>query len=72
MKYYSRFKGEKEVEELTKERTQFLLERYYTKEFVDDVIDNERGFRLQTIMREIWTETDDGLVPIAGFYGIVG
>lgn len=70
MKYYSQVKGEKEVEELTKERARFLLEGCYIKEAVDDVIDNEKGFRLQTITRDIWTETEDGLVPIPGFYGV--
>ena len=50
----------------------FLLEGCYIKEAVDDVMDNNKGFRLQTMTRVIWTQTDDGLVPIAGFYGIVG
>lgn len=72
MKYFSQVKGEEKIEELTKERARFLLEGCYIKEAVDDVMDNNKGFRLQTMTRVIWTQTDDGLVPIAGFYGIVG
>lgn len=56
MKYLSLVKGETEVEELTKERARFLLENCYYKEFVDDLFDNNKEFRLQTMTREIWTQ----------------
>lgn len=72
MKYLSRVKGEKEIEELSRERARLLLERIYEKDAVDDIFDNDRGFCLQTMTREIWTQTDDGLVPQPGFYGIIG
>lgn len=72
MRYLSTIKGETEVEELSKERARFLLEGWYIKEAVDDIFENNRGFRLQIPTREIWTKTDDGLVPMPGYYGIVG
>lgn len=72
MKYLSIIRGEKQVEEISKDRARFLLEGAYEKEAVNDIFDNNRSFRLQTMTRDIWTQTDDGLVPIAGFYGIVG
>ena len=69
MKYYSQVKGEKEVEELTKERTRELLARCYKEEAVNDWIDNEKAFRIQTMFRTIWTD-NNGLVPMPGFFGI--
>lgn len=72
IKYKSIVHGENDVEELTKERTRFLLKGCYKEEAVDDLIDNEKGFYLRTMTRDIWTETEDGLVPLPGFYGVVG
>ena len=72
MKYLSMVKGEHDVEELTEERARFLLEGCYVKEAVDDLFENKREFQLMTMTRIIWTENDKGLVPMAGFLGIVG
>ena len=72
MRYFSIFKGESAVEELSKERAKVLLERCYLQNFVDDIFDNDRSFRLETMFRTIWTQTDDGLVPMAGFIGVCG
>ena len=58
------------IEELTTERTRFLLKGCYKEGAVDDIIDNGKRFRLKTMTREIWTEAEDGLVPIPGFYGV--
>ena len=58
------------MEELSKERARFLLEGCYIKEHVDDVMDNEKAFRLRTMTRDIWTKTDSGMVPMNGFYGV--
>lgn len=69
MRYLSTIKGESQVEELTKERTRFLLANCYKEEFVNDIIDNEKAFRLQTMTRVIWTN-ENGLVPMAGFIGV--
>lgn len=71
MKYMSMVKGETQVEEITEERARFLIENCYIKEFVDDLFDNHRCFRLQTMTRTIWTKTDDGLVPMPGFLGVI-
>lgn len=57
------------AEDLTKEQARSILEGSYKKAFVKDIIDNEKGFRLHTPTRIIWTEKD-GLVPVAGFYGV--
>lgn len=72
MKYLSKVFGEDVVEELTKERARFLLEGCYKKEAVDDIFENGKAFRLETMTRIIWTKNDDGQVPMPGFYGIVG
>lgn len=72
MHYLSQMHGEDTVEELTKEQVFCKLDGYYKRKFVKEILDKEQGFRLFTPYRIIWTQTDDGLVPIAGFYGTVG
>lgn len=72
MHYLSRMHGEEAVEELTKEQVFCKLDGHYKRKFVKDLIDNEKSFRLFTPYREIWTKTDEGLVPMPGFYGTVG
>lgn len=39
---------------------------------LDDIFDNDRGFRLETSYSVVWTKNEKGQVPMAGFYGIVG
>ena len=72
MKYFSVIHETGKVEELTAEEARFCLKGQYKGAFVDEIIDTEQGFRLRTRYRDIWTKTDEGLVPIAGFYGTVG
>ena len=61
---------EKEAMQITKDEARIFLEAAYNFDFVNDVIENEKGFHLCTPFRDIWTATDDGLVPMSGFYGI--
>lgn len=72
MRYLSVILETGKQEELTAERARFCLKGMYNEAFVDELIDKGQGFRLRTAYRDIWTETDDGLVPIAGWYGTVG
>lgn len=72
MRYFSVILETGEEQELTAERARFCLKGQYKDDFVDEIIDKKQGFRLRTAYREIWTKTDDGLVPIAGWYGTVG
>ena len=64
--------GETASEEITKEKARQILEGYYTTESVADIFDNNKGFRLRTPYSDIWTQGDNGTMPMAGFYGTVG
>ena len=71
MRYLSMIKGEREVEELSKERVESLLKACYNEEFVDDIIDNSKAFRLMTSFREIWTETyENGNLFVPTDFGV--
>ena len=70
MRYETRLLTEDKIQEISKERAQELLENCYQKKAVRDWFKNEKVFRLQTPVREIWTKTDDGLIPMPGFYGV--
>lgn len=72
MKYFKQYKDEAKGFEITKEEARNALEGHWDKEMLDDIFCNNKGFRLYTPFSEIWTVSDDGLVPMAGFYGIVG
>lgn len=72
-KYFKQYKGTQFApQEVTKETARETLEGYYKKEALDDIFDNDRGFRLETSYSIVWTKNDEGQVPMAGFYGIVG
>ena len=72
MKYLTKMKGVKDVQEITKEEARKHLSGFWRKDALDDIFKNDKAFRLYTPYRDIWTMTDDGKVPVAGFYGIVG
>lgn len=73
MKYYKQYKEkDAEAEEITKKEAKHLLEGWWKQEALDEIFDTEKGFRLFTPYVEVWTETDDGKVPMAGVYGTVG
>ena len=57
-------------QEVTKDEARETLEGHYKKEAVDDILDNDKAFRLATPDSVIWTKNEQGLVPMAGFYGI--
>lgn len=72
-KYFKQYKGTQFApQEVTKEKARETLEGYYKKEALDDIFDNDREFRLETSYSIIWTKNDEGQVPMAGFYGVVG
>lgn len=56
-------------QEVTKEEARETLEGSYSKEVLDDIFNNGKAFRLATSDSEIWTK-ENGMVPMAGFYGI--
>lgn len=72
MKYYKQNNSEGEPREISKADARYFLSGYYKKSFVDEVFEGEQSFRLKTPYSEIWTKTDEGLVPMAGFYGVCG
>ena len=70
-KYFKKFKDEGEAFEITKEQARETLDGYWTKESLDDIFDNDKAFRLFTPYSFVWTN-QDGTVPMAGWFGIVG
>lgn len=70
MKYFTKMHTEHEPMQITKEEARHFLEYAYIKTAVDDVIDNEKAFRLWTPFRDVWTMTEDDMIPMAGFYGV--
>lgn len=73
MRYFKMYKcGEQEAVEITKDEARRTLTGHWDEKALKDIFDNDRGFRLFTPYAEVWTMSDDGLVPMAGFYGIVG
>ena len=72
MKYFKQYKGESDKIEITKEEARHTLDGWWKEKCLNDIFDNEKGFRLYTAYAIVWTETDDGKVPMAGFFGTVG
>ena len=72
MRYFKQYKGEDAVKEITKDEARQSLEGYWKAEALEDVFSNDKAFRLFTPYANIWTQTEDGAVPMAGFYGTVG
>lgn len=73
MKYYKQYKeADAEAVEVTKAEAKRTLEGWWAQEALDEIFEQERGFRLYTPYADVWTKTDEGLVPMAGFYGTVG
>lgn len=72
MKYFKQYRGEDEVKEIAKEEAKHYLEGWWKDDALEDIFANNKAFRLWTPYCEIWTETEDGRVPMAGYYGIVG
>ena len=70
MKYLSKRHTEEEIEEISKEDAGFYLTGSFNEGFVNDIIDNNKAFRLSTPYRDIWTVNDNGMTPMAGFYGV--
>ncbi len=72
MKYFKLYKEPDTKEfEITKEEAKRTLEGWWKQEYLDDIFNNGKAFRLYTPYSEVWTRSDDGLIPMAGFYGIV-
>lgn len=56
MKYFKQFKGKDEVMEITKEQARNTLDGYWKDEWLDDIFDKEKKFRLSTNFSYVWTE----------------
>ena len=52
------------------EQVRKALAHQYGEEIANDLIANERSFRLKVKHCEYFTETDDGMVPQPGFFGV--
>ena len=71
MKYFKQYKDtEKEPFEISKEEAINTLKSWWDEDALNDIFTNEKAFRLFTPVSEIWTMTDEGLVPIPGLYGV--
>lgn len=70
------FKSNKEKDaptvEISKEEARHLLDGWWKEDALNDIFKNDRAFRLFTAYVDVWTMSDDGLVPMPGFYGTVG
>ena len=71
MKYFKQYKEKNSKSfEVSKNEAIRTLEGYWKPEALNDIFDNEKGFRLFTPFADVWTKTEDGIVPTAGFYGV--
>lgn len=69
MKYYVRYKSKDYSEEIDTEKARDILSGYLESDLLADIFDNNKSFRLYTADAEVWTN-NNGLVPMAGLYGI--
>lgn len=72
MRYFKKYKDRETSIEITKEEARENLTGYWKEEALEDIFSNDKGFCLYTPYADIWTMTEDGAVPMAGFYGTVG
>ena len=56
--------------EVTKEEARETLDGYWKSEMLDDIFDNEKSFRLFSAFSIVWTQAENGLIPMPGFYGV--
>lgn len=71
MKYIKIMRSEKSKPcEITKSEARKTLDGYWKTEALNDIFDNEKMFRLYTPFSVVETQSKDGLVPAAGFYGV--
>lgn len=72
MKYFLQYKeADAEIVEITKEEARNILEGNWSEKFLNDIFDNGKCFRLYTMFSTIWSETDDGIIPPDGYFGVV-
>lgn len=73
MKYFTsnRVTGSKK-QEISKEEVKRLLGGWWEEDSIDKILEEESSFRMHTPYADVWTETEDGMVPMPGFYGVVG
>ena len=73
MRYFKQYKEKgAEPQEITKEEARRLLDGWWNEESLDEMFSKGKAFRLFTPYCEVWTQNERGMVPMAGFYGIVG
>ena len=70
MKYYKQYLGENAVTEISRDEAKRMLEGWWKPEFLQEVFDKEKAFRLWTAFSVVWTKDENGLVPMAGFMGV--
>lgn len=56
--------------EITKDEARSTLEGYWEEDVLEDIFTNGKMFRLYTPYAYVWTVNDDGMIPMAGYYGI--
>ena len=74
MKY---FKRDKKIcskkNEITREEAYLILSTNWddSMDLLNNIFTHETAFRLRTPCSIIWTQDEDGKIPMPGFYGII-
>lgn len=72
MTYFKAYKEKRaDIIEITKDEAKDILTGWWKDDFIERIFNDEVSFRLYTPYLEVWTKTEDGLVPMAGFYGAI-
>ena len=74
MKYFKRDKKiySKKIE-ITREEAYSILSANWddSMDLLNNIFTHETAFRLRTPCSIIWTQDEDGKIPMPGFYGII-
>lgn len=71
MEYFKLYEGEREPMQITKQEAKDALDGWWKEDFLSDIFEQEKVFRLYTPYCKVWSVSEDGLMPMAGFYGVV-
>ena len=72
MKYYLKLKESGKTKEITELEARYHLAKQFNEDYVAALFELRKAFRLEWEFGEIWTKTEEGHVPTAGFYGVCG
>lgn len=70
MIYKKMYKNTEESKVISKEEARQSLDGHWSDEMLNDIFTNGKEFRLFTPWAIIWTETEEGMIPVPEFYGV--